>query len=90
MIILQTKFFIKQIKKIHKNQKADLDRVVKQISMNPLLGEAKKGDLHGVRVYKFSMQNQLTLLAYEFDGSAKELILLSLGVHENFYRDLKR
>jgi len=30
----------------------------------------------------------LFLLAYEFDEN--EVLLLALGAHENFYRDLKR
>ena len=50
----------------------------------------KKGDLNGVQVYKFKMVKQLTLLAYEFYESKLELILLALGTHENFYRDIKR
>jgi ParE-like toxin of type II bacterial toxin-antitoxin system len=30
------------------------------------------------------------LLAYEWHSNKKQLILLSLGSHENFYRDLKQ
>jgi hypothetical protein len=33
------------------------------------------------------MKTPMFLLAYEFDE--KEILLLDLGVHENFYRDLK-
>lgn len=54
---------------------------------NPEIGELKKGDLAGIRVYKFYMGKQLTLLAYQY--SEKKLALLSLSSHENFYRDLK-
>jgi hypothetical protein len=57
---------------------------------NPLLGELKKGDLNNVRVYKFKMVHQLTLLAYMHDESNENLTLLALGSHANFYRDLKR
>jgi len=89
MNIFQTNIFIKQVKKLHKNQKKELDHAVKQIIANPLVGEAKKGDLQGILVYKFYMNNQLTLLAYEHDEPRNQLILLSLGAHENFYRDLK-
>ena len=39
------------------------------------------------RVYKFDCVNQQYLLAYEYDPKTR--ILLALGVHENFYRDLK-
>ena len=46
------------------------------------IGEEKKGDLAGVRVYKFPVRDQQFLLAYEFDTD--NLSLLALGVHENF------
>jgi hypothetical protein len=49
----------------------------------------KKGDLAGVRVYKLKANNQEILLAYSVLDK-QELILLALGNHENFYRDLKR
>ena len=42
----------------------------------------------GVYVYKFTSQNELVLLAYEFDPKTRHLLLL--GSHENFYRELKR
>lgn len=89
MIILQTSTFIKQTKKLHKNQKQDLDKAVKQIFNYPYLGESKKGDLSGIRVYKFKMNKQLTLLAYEVNEENVQLILIAFGSHENFYRNLK-
>ena len=53
------------------------------------VGEAKVGDLVGIRAYKFRMVNQLCLLSYRVmdEDSIK---LLTIGAHENFYRDLKR
>lgn len=89
MIIQQTPSFSRNIKKLHKNQKKDLDEAIKAIMKDPSIGEMKKGDLNGVQVYKFKMVNQLTLLAYDYTPSKKQLILLALGSHENFYRDLK-
>lgn len=86
--IVQTPLFQKQVKKLHTNQKKELDHAIKEIVKDPSLGDEKKGDLIGIQVYKFKMINQLTLLAYELNQ--KQLILLSLGTHENFYRDLKR
>jgi mRNA-degrading endonuclease YafQ of YafQ-DinJ toxin-antitoxin module len=82
--------FERVIKKLHANAKRDLDKAVKELMQNPLIGELKKGDLSGIRVYKFKMVRQLTLLAYLFDKSEKTLTLLALGSHENFYRDLKK
>ena len=89
MEILQTPTFKKQTKKLHKNQKSDLDKAILVIVKNPKIGEMEKGDLNGIQVYKFNMVNQLMLLAYEFHKDQLQLILLALGSHENFYRDLK-
>ena len=88
--VVQTQTFARQIKKLHKNQKLDLDKAIHVIMENPNIGETKKGDLNGIVVYKFFMTNQLTLLAYEFFEQQLQLHLLTLGSHENFYRDLKR
>lgn len=89
MNIVQTPTFTKQLKKLHSNQKKDVDRAIKEILNDPNIGDAKKGDLAGVLVYKFSIIKQQTLLAYEYQETEDLLILLSLGSHENFYRDLK-
>lgn len=89
MNILQTNIFKKAVKKLFKNQKKELDQAIIKIINNPFIGEAKKGDLANIRVFKFKMLNQLTLLAYEYNDDKFTLILLALGSHENFYRDLK-
>jgi len=81
--------FERVVKKLHSNAKKDLDKAVKALMGNPHVGELKKGDLNGIRVYKFKMVKQLTLLAYRYDAP-KCLVLLALGSHENFYRDLKK
>jgi mRNA-degrading endonuclease RelE of RelBE toxin-antitoxin system len=90
MNVLQTTAFRKTVKKLHPQQKRDLDHAVKEVMADPLLGDAKAGDLAGVRVYKFKMTKQLTLLAYTFEDQTITLTLLALGSHENFYRDLKK
>jgi mRNA-degrading endonuclease RelE of RelBE toxin-antitoxin system len=88
--VLQTPTFKKAVKKLHKNQKADLDEAIKELMIDPLLGEQKKGDLAFLRVYKFSMVNQLTLLGYSYEDGTVILELMALGSHENFYRDIKK
>ena len=88
--VLQTPTFKKAVKKLHKNQKEDLDEVIKQLMADPLLGEQKKGDLAFLRVYKFNMVKQLTLLGYSYEDGTVTLELMALGSHENFYRDLKK
>jgi mRNA-degrading endonuclease RelE of RelBE toxin-antitoxin system len=91
MNVIQTSTFARQTKKLHANQKKALDQAVKEIIANPSIGELKKGDLDTVQVYKFKMVDQLTLLAYEWQrGELQLIILLALGSHENFYRNLKK
>ena len=86
--VTQASAFARTYKKLHLIQKKDVDTAVEVIVSNPLVGDAKRGDLSGVYVYKFKSQTQLLLLAYEFDPQTRHLLLL--GTHENFYRDLKR
>ena len=88
--VLQTPNFKKAVKKLKSNQKKELDSAVRELMANPNLGEQKKGDLAFLRVYKFKMSKQLTLLGYSFDDGALVLELMALGSHENFYRDIKR
>ena len=90
MKIDQTTSFKKSVKKLHSNQKKDLDQAVRTLMKNPLVGEEKKGDLVGVRVHKFKMVKFLTLLAYTWEEELDTLTLLKLSSHENFYRDLKK
>ena len=86
--VLQSAAFARAYKKLHKNQKIDVDNAVEVIVKSPEIGELKRGDLAGVYLHKFKSQNQLMLLAYEYDPKTRMLLLL--GSHENFYRDLKR
>jgi mRNA-degrading endonuclease RelE of RelBE toxin-antitoxin system len=88
--VLQTPTFKKAVKRLKPNQKKDLDLAVKDLMANPNIGEQKKGDLAFLRVHKFKMNKQLTLLGYSFDDGALVLELMALGSHENFYRDIKQ
>lgn len=85
--VQQTNAFLRAYKKLHNNQKDAVDQAVADIVLDPLIGEPKKGDLSGVYVHKFKCVRQLFLLAYEFDPKTR--ILLLVGTHENFYRNLK-
>ena len=88
--VLQTPTFKKTVKKLKLNQKKELDTAIKTLMTRPALGEQKKGDLAFLRVYKFKMNKQLTLLGYSFNDGTLTLELMTLGSHENFYRDIKR
>ena len=85
--VLQMPPFKRRYKKLHLNQKAAVDAAIRAIIQDPTRGERKRGDLAGVYVYKFDCLGQQMLLAYEWDSMRR--VLLALGVHENFYRDLK-
>jgi hypothetical protein len=90
--ILATPSFIRTAKKLHTKDKVIVDEAVKQIAANPRLGEEKKGDLANVFVYKFKLNKQEMLLAYRLQPSKthpEDVMLLSLGSHENFYSNLK-
>lgn len=89
MRILVTPTFERTVKKLHRQQKANLDEAVRVVASEPEIGEIKVGDLAGVRVYKFRMGNLLCLLAYRILDE-NTLKLLMVGPHENFYRDIKR
>ena len=86
--IKQMPSFKRVYKKLHKEHKEIVNEAILAIIENPSIGEEKKGDLAGVFVYKFKIHNQEFLLAYEWDPLSR--LLVALGVHENFYRDLKK
>jgi mRNA-degrading endonuclease YafQ of YafQ-DinJ toxin-antitoxin module len=89
MRLLVTPTFERAAKKLHALQKRDLDAAIRTIADDPDLGEAKVGDLAGIRIHKFRMTNQLCLLSYRVLNE-DTLKLMMFGSHENFYRDLKR
>ena len=75
------------MKKLSRKEKDILDEQIRKTLESPSIGEEKKGDLLGVRVLKFKINKREMLLAYQ--DSDKELLLLTIGSHENYYRDLK-
>ena len=88
MKVIQSPQFAKKIKKLHKNQKMILDTQILKIIENPYIGEEKKCDLKGIFVHKFKMMDKQYLLAYRILETHLELV--TVGPHENYYRDLKR
>ncbi len=85
--VFNSPLFGRKVKKLSKKEKERLDEEIRKILANPSIGEEKKGDLRGVRVHKFKINKKQILLAYQ--DLAKELLLLTFGSHENYYRDLK-
>ncbi len=88
MNVAQSPYFRRAYKKLHPNQVKPVNEAIRHILSDLTCGEEKKGDLAGVRVYKFRVLDKQFLLAYGFDKET--LFLLALGIHENFYRDIKR
>jgi mRNA-degrading endonuclease RelE of RelBE toxin-antitoxin system len=86
--IIQSPTFAKQKKKLRKNQIKKMDEAITAIMANPEIGDLKKGDLQGIRVYKHKFGKNLVLLAYEIEDST--LYLYSFGSHQNFYRELSK
>jgi mRNA-degrading endonuclease YafQ of YafQ-DinJ toxin-antitoxin module len=80
--------FSRSLKKLHPNQKEALDQALMVLIKNSAAGEEKRGDLVGIFVLKFRSNKVEWLLAYRI-LSKKEIALLVVGPHENFYRDLK-
>jgi len=87
MKIYQSRLFEHKVRKFNKNQKSTLDDEIKKIISDPFIGREKKGDLKGVFVHKFKIKTAQYLLSYRFVNDGLELI--SIGPHENYYRNLK-
>lgn len=86
--IKQMPGFKKAYKKLPSTSKSIINEAILSIVNDPELGTEKKGDLAEIFVYNFKIHHKEFLLAYEWDVINRTL--LALGVHENFYRDLKR
>ncbi|MCL1930779.1 MAG: type II toxin-antitoxin system RelE/ParE family toxin [Treponema sp.] len=88
MQVVQSSQFKKSYKKLHPNQLPEINEAITAIIADPNIGEKKHGDLSWLRVYKFKMIEQLTLIGYNIDNDT--LTFIAFGPHENFYRDIKK
>ena len=85
----QTNRFKKAYKKLHSNQLIEVNKAIDEVIKNPEIGEQKKGNLSWLRVYKFYVLRQLTLLGYSIEKNGEDILtFVDIGSHENFYRDL--
>ncbi len=92
LAILVTPSFARAVKKLHSKDKAILDENVTALANDHTIGDEKRGDLNGVFVHKFKLNNRETLLAYRLQPdkvNPHALILLAVGPHGNFYVQLK-
>lgn len=83
--------FTQFVKKQHKPLQAVIEDEVLKVCENPQAGEAKVGDLAGIRVYKFTHKKQEYLIAYAVQENTHPpgIEFYQIGSHENFYDDLK-
>ena len=88
MNVLYKSAFRKFVKKQSRPFQLVIEDEAERILKDPEMGEAKKGDLAGFRVHKFSFHKQQYLIAYKVLKS--DLIFYMIDNHENFYRELKR
>lgn len=89
MKVLTTPRFERPVKKLRAQEKRALNNAIKAVIADTDAGELKKGDLAGVRVYKYRLNSEQMLLAYAANKEEQVIILMGFGTHENFYRDLK-
>ena len=92
--------FSRFVKKSHKPLQLVIEDAVDEVCADVTIGEAKLGDLAGIRVYKFRFNRQEYLMAYRprslvevVDPPAIKWLIIDFyqaGLHENFYDDLKR
>ena len=87
MRVYQSRSFEKKVKRFSSTEKTALDQEIKKIMQDPAFIEEKKGDLRGIYVHKFKIKTIQYLLSYRVLGDDLELIMI--GLHENYYRDLK-
>lgn len=88
MKLYQKPMFKRVYKKLRDEQKKIVNGEIRRIIDDPSIGVEKKQDLKGVFVHKFKLADRQYLLSYMYDPET--LTLLFLGVHENYYRNLKR
>lgn len=80
--------FRKFVKKQTRPFQLVIEDEIEEIMTKPHMGEAKKGDLTGFRVHKFSYKKQILLVAYRIEDTG--IVFFKTGPHENFYRELKK
>lgn len=64
---------------------------IRELSLDPYIGQQKRGDLSGVFGYDVRYQGVNYEIAYRIvDVEGKQIIILLAGTRENFYKQLRR
>jgi mRNA interferase RelE/StbE len=90
-ITLRAKSFFKSIRK-DKQLLGKYQEAIKELLLNPTLGDMKKGDLSGVSSLDIRHNKTNYELAYcvEENENGELLLIVLAGTRENFYADLKK
>jgi mRNA interferase RelE/StbE len=89
--LLLTNTAEKSQKKLDKPLRLKLKEALAKLMHTPLqLGEALKQPLTGVYSHHITYQGVEWRIAYTINDSFKEVIVVHIGSHENFYKSLKR
>ena len=88
MALLYKPPFRKFVKKQNRPFQLAIEDEVERINQDHAVGEVKKGDLSGFRVYKFKVKGMEYLIAYK--AQDKDIVFYMIDTHENFYNALKR
>lgn len=87
--VQQSATFRRAYKRLHPKQKAGVDDAVAEIVRDPSGGEAKRGGIWPE--YMFTSSNAVgSSPCLPMNMTPQTRLLLLLGSHENFSRDLKR
>lgn len=81
--------YLKKIK--DKALKAAFQNTIDALLLDPLIGEAKTGDLAGVFCCDIYYNNTNYELAYTLiEKNGETVVIILAGTRENFYQELKR
>lgn len=80
-VVMQTRRFARQYKKLHDNTATDVDLAIAAVRQNPDIGERKNGDLATLQVFKFRSNGQLYLLGYTREENIRLIYLEAVGPH---------
>lgn len=81
--------FFKKLKE--KPLKATYKKALQKISINPYIGQPKRGDLFGIYGFDVRYKGINYEIAYTINEvNSKKVVVLLAGTRENFYEELKR
>ena len=68
------------------DQKLDLNKIIKILKENPAIGQEQKGDLRGIYIYQFHLNETNYLLSYRLKETTIEII--TFGPREKYFKTI--